>query len=71
MYLFLWKINKHARKFMIENWNQLSDEALEKNILVKDDEQYGKIAEILRKKEIEYVRSSVASSQIIKLFVYI
>jgi hypothetical protein len=30
LYLFLWNINQHARKFIIDNWNQLSLESLEK-----------------------------------------
>ncbi len=38
IYLFLWNINKHARKFMIENWNQLSEEALERKIMIKTED---------------------------------
>ena len=37
--------------------------------MIRNEDQYAKITEILRKREIEYVRTSVASSQIIKLFV--
>lgn len=52
IYLFLWNINNHARKFMIENWNLLSDEALEKQIEARFDDQYAKISEMLRKREV-------------------